>query len=327
MGTTPQGHRIVRDPAPWEGDDQEWWDWYMTLAADPGPDRVDLKPGPELHNAAMASEREVSAALAEPYPLTDDAVRFFHRHGYVRLPAVLPPAVIAALAARAHHVLEAAHGRDNPGRFLALEQLWLTDPVLRDVALSRRLGDIAARLLRVEAVRLYHDNTLSKEPGCGRTPWHRDSDHYPLDSPSVVTSWFPLHDIPTEMGPLACLPRQLAPAVLHALPASPEERSYDEHVAGELRAAGAVPDASPFALGDVSFHAADCFHTAGANLTMVSRRVLSSTYYADGTRITSRPTMLSGSWTDFVPGVEPGAPAASALNPVVGLGDRPPSAY
>ncbi|WP_329619375.1 hypothetical protein OG357_01690 [Streptomyces sp. NBC_01255] len=133
-----------------------------------------------------------------------------------------------------------------------------------------------------------------------------------------------LHDIPTEMGPLACLARQLTPAALHALPVSPQERWYDEHVAGEIRAAGVVPDASPLSLGEVSCHAANCFHTAGANLTAVPRRILSSTYYADGTRITARPTMLSGSWTDFVPGLEPGAPAAAPLNPVVGLGNRPP---
>ncbi|MET9677925.1 hypothetical protein ABZY68_33285 [Streptomyces sp. NPDC006482] len=51
------------------------------------------------------------------------------------------------------------------------------------------------------------------------------------------------------------------------------------------------------------------------------------TYHADGTQITARPTMPSGRWTDFVPGVEPGAPAVSSLNPVVELGNRPPSAY
>ncbi|MFE9040713.1 phytanoyl-CoA dioxygenase family protein [Streptomyces sp. NPDC007818] len=189
---------------------------------------------------------------------------------------------------------------------------------MRSVALSRRLGDIAARLLGVDALRLYHDNILSKEPLCGRTPWHRDSDHYPLDSTAVVTSWIPLGEIPDAMGPLACLSRREAARALSGLPASPHRRSYDELVAARLHEAAARPVATPFAVGEVSFHASDCFHTAGPNRTTAPRRVLSCTYYEDGSRIVDEPTALSGAWTDFVPGVRPGEVAASALNPVVG---------
>ncbi|MFH9072105.1 phytanoyl-CoA dioxygenase family protein [Streptomyces alboflavus] len=301
------------------GDDQEWWDWYISLAAGSGPDLTRLASAPRPVAVAPASDREVEQALAAPYPLTEEAVGFFGRHGFVRLADVLASAVVAALAERADRLIEAAHGLERPGRFLALEQLWLTDPLMRSVAMSPRLGDIAARLLDVDAVRLYHDNILSKESGCGRTPWHRDSDHYPLDSTAVVTSWIPLRDIPDGMGPLACVSRQDATGALGSLSASPQERSFDELVTARLRAAGVRPDATPFSAGEVSFHAVDCFHTAGANRTTAPRRVLSSTYYADGTRIIAEPTAMSGVWTDFVPGVRPGELAASPLNPVVGV--------
>ncbi len=308
----------VRVSSRWEGDDQEWWDWYMTLAADEGGGVRRVVRAPEARAVAPASDREVEAALAAPYVLGDEAVGFFVRHGFVRLADVLDPAVVAALAVRADRLLEAAHGRDNPGRFLALEQLWLSDPLMRSVALSRRLGDIAARLLDVDAVRLYHDNVLSKESGCGRTPWHRDSDHYPLDSTAVVTSWIPLRDLPSAMGPLACVSREAAARAVAGRPDSPHRRSFDGLVTARLRACGVRPDATPFRAGEVSFHAVDCLHTAGANRTTEPRRVLSSTYYADGTRIIPEPTAMSGAWTDFVPGVRPGDVAASPLNPVVG---------
>ncbi|WP_086828171.1 phytanoyl-CoA dioxygenase family protein [Streptomyces sp. NRRL B-24572] len=317
--TTPEYHVAGAGvPSEWAGDDQRWWDWYMTLAADPGAEPAQSAPVAPAPLVAAASDREVEEALGAPYLLSEEALAFFRRHGFVRLPGVLAPAVVAALAQRADRLLETAYGPDNPGRFLALEQLWLTDPLMRAVALSRRLGDIAAQLIEVDAVRLYHDNILSKEPGCGRTPWHRDSDHYPLDSPAIVTSWMPLRDIPTESGPLGCLSRQDASRALSGLSASPLRRAFDEQVTARLRQAGARPFAEPLSAGEVSFHAADCFHTAGANRTTAPRRVLSTTYYADGTRIIPEPTPLSGAWTDFVPGIRPGDVAASALNPVVG---------
>jgi hypothetical protein len=39
---------------------------------------------------------------------------------------------------------------------------------------SRRLAGIAAQLMGVDSVRLYHDQALFKESGGGRTPWHCD---------------------------------------------------------------------------------------------------------------------------------------------------------
>ncbi|WP_051186847.1 phytanoyl-CoA dioxygenase family protein [Nocardia tenerifensis] len=306
------------DTAQWSGDDQEWWDWYMTLANNPPIDADTAEPAPAKPNTRAASDREVFTALDDPYELPSAATAFYRRNGYVRLPKVIPAQVIAALAARADQLLFDAHGTARPGRFLALEQLWRRDSLMLMVALSRRIGDIAAQLMGVDAVRLYHDNLLSKEPHCGRTPWHRDRDHYPLASTAVCTSWIPLHDVPAGMGPLACLPRAAVTAELLSIPVTVQDRSYDDRVAAELRSRGVAPDARPFEVGDVSFHAADTFHTAGVNRTTAPRRVLSSTYYEDGTRVIDQPTMLSGSWPDFLPGVEPGALASSHLNPVVG---------
>ncbi len=48
---------------------------------------------------------------------------------------------------------------------------------------------------------------------------------------------------------------------------------------------GRAVDASPFAVGEVSFHSALCFHTAGPNRSTQPRRALSTTYYADGARV------------------------------------------
>jgi hypothetical protein len=80
-------------------------------------------------------------------------------------------------------------------------------------------------------------------------------------------------------------------------------------------------EASPFAVGEVSFHSALCFHTAGPNRSTQPRRALATTYYADGARVLESPTLVSGRWRDFLPGVEPGGLAVSTLNPIVAGGE------
>ena len=67
----------------------------------------------------------------------------------------------------------------------------------------------------------------------------------------------------------------------------------------------------PFSAGEVSFHAAQCFPTAGVNRTTVPRMVLATTYFADGIRVVSAPTVVSGDWRKFIPGATPGRVVAS----------------
>ena len=43
---------------------------------------------------------------------------------------------------------------------------------------------------------------------------------------------------------------------------------------------------------------------------------LANTFFADGARVISKPTMVSGDWKKFIPGVKPGGIAASKLNPI-----------
>jgi ectoine hydroxylase-related dioxygenase (phytanoyl-CoA dioxygenase family) len=61
---------------------------------------------------------------------------------------------------------------------------------------------LAADLMEVEGVRLYHDQALFKEAGGGITPWHADQYYWPLATSKTITAWIPLQATPLEMGPL-----------------------------------------------------------------------------------------------------------------------------
>ena len=86
--------------------------------------------------------------------------------------------------------------RDTYGKaFLQMMNLWELNDTVKELTMARRFGEIAAKLLGVNAVRLYHDQALYKEPGGGHTPWHQDMYYWPLDTCKTVTMWMPLVDI------------------------------------------------------------------------------------------------------------------------------------
>ncbi|MEL6547818.1 MAG: phytanoyl-CoA dioxygenase family protein, partial [Myxococcota bacterium] len=181
---------------------------------------------------------------------------------------------------------------------------------------SPRVAQICSALLGVDSVRLYHDNVLSKEPGCGRTPWHYDATHFPLETMNVVTAWIPVQPIPREMGPLTFAAPIESYKLVETLDFNTKDRSYDRAIAETLSANNIQIDDGPFALGDVSFHHNLSLHSAGANHSLRSRVVLANTYYEDGAQVVDSPTLISGDWQKFLPGVSPGEVAATALNPV-----------
>src|SRR5687767_14817703 len=65
--------------------------------------------------------------------------------------------------------------RDTYGKaFLQITNLWQKDDGVKRFVFEKKFAQIAAELLGVERVRLYHDQALFKEPGGGHTPWHQD---------------------------------------------------------------------------------------------------------------------------------------------------------
>jgi len=84
--------------------------------------------------------------------------------------------------------------------FLRAPNVWQRSDAAREFVFAKRLARIAAELLGVSSVRLYHDQALYKEPGGGVTPWHIDQFAWPLPSGSACTMWIPLREIPLEMG-------------------------------------------------------------------------------------------------------------------------------
>lgn len=305
---------------PWEQDNQAWWDWYVTLADNTDETGNHLQEVDPLPSIEMPTDTAVAEELRRPYCLAPADCAYFRANGHIKLRNVLSPGAVLRLRRELMSLLSKTFETDLdsglPERFLSLEMVWLDNPLIREYVLSPRIAKIAADLLGVARLRLYHDNVLSKEPGCGRTPWHYDDHHFPLATHDVVTAWVPAQPIPVAMGPLAFAKPIDVYKLVESIEFNKVDTSYDRRVADIFRQHDVAVEDGSFDIGEVSFHHNLSFHTAAANRTQRSRIVLANTYYADGARVVDQPTMVSGDWQKFIPGTKPGEIAASELNPV-----------
>lgn len=263
------------------------------------------------------------ADLSSPYPLAPAAVRHFDDHGFVRLPAVLDPATVAAhepeitskvIELNTQHLPLAE--RDTYGKaFLQVTNLWRHSERVRDLVFSERLAGIAAALLGVPSVRLYHDQALYKEPGGGITPWHADQYYWPLATDRTVTVWLPLQETPAEMGPLAFAAGSHRFAHGRDLPISDDsERELQEALAAQ----DFPLSESPFRLGEASFHGGWTFHRAAPNRSDRPRRVM-TVIYMDADITVSEPVNDNqrADLRAWLPGTAVGEVPRSPLNPVL----------
>ena len=142
----------------WDRGNDQWWDWYMSLADGPAPDGPLVDP-PAHDPGPLPSDDEIVAELAVAYPLTDAQIDEFRTDAFVKLPGVLSPGAMQRLRMRLRTLLD--ESVDPEVGFQSREMMWLDDDLVRAAVLSPRIGGISAALLGTERVRLYHDNALS----------------------------------------------------------------------------------------------------------------------------------------------------------------------
>lgn len=261
--------------------------------------------------------------LAGRHTLSDDDRAAYARDGHLLVQGLASAGEVAAYAP----VIAAAAAEHNPERrplverdlygraFLQTMNLWESDPGVAAFVLSPRFAGVAADLLGVERVRLYHDQALVKEPGGGITPWHQDAGYWPLDGERCVTMWMPLQDTTPEMGTLQFASGTNAVGALSDLVISQES---EDHFSGALDGRFPITEAVAMAAGDATFHGGWTVHRANANSTARTRAVMTVIWFADGIRVdTDLGPAARTDLARWLPGCAPGDLAAGTLNPVL----------
>ena len=304
----------------WDKDNQAWWDWYVSLADNSDSSIKDaLLELPEPAEIDYPSKIDLKQELSKPYKLTSQEINTFQKDGFIKLKNVLTPELTQILRFEILSLLRKTfknYNKKKKNRFLSLEMMWLENALIKEFVLSSRIAKICAELLSVKKIRLYHDNALVKESGCGRTPWHYDDHHFPLETNDVITAWIPAQAIPIEMGPLAFAKPLEVYKLVKDIKFNEFDTSYDKEINNVFKDKQVSVVEEPFELGEASFHHNLSFHTASENKTTQSRIVLANTYFADGARVVNNPTMISGDWKKFIPETNPGEIVSSNLNPI-----------
>ena len=263
-------------------------------------------------------------ALDDAYPLEATAVEQFRNEGHTVVRglaspeeiAVFRPAIEAAVRTHSRETRPLEERDTYSKAFLQVTNLWRHDETVRRFTFARRFARVAAELLGVEGVRLYHDQALFKEAGGGRTPFHQDQFYWPFDDDKTITMWMPLVDVTEEIGSMSFAAGSHKLGYLGEFAISDEgdalfRRLIEERGIPLVTHGGLAP-------GDATFHAGWTLHGAPPNPTGNLRSVMTVIYFADGLRaVEPDHPYRKFDLKTWLPGVKPGELAASEINPLL----------
>ena len=233
----------------------------------------------------------IEQSLNQAYPLSPNDAQSFQKNGYALLRNVASQTEIETFrplikdaVKRLNPEVRKMEDRDTYGKaFLQTMNLWEADEQVRKFTMAKKFAGVAAGLLGVKNVRLYHDQALFKEAGGGFTPWHQDQYYWPLDTTNTITMWMPMIDITTEMGMLTFASGSFRDGLVKNLEISDEsEKALDNYVS-QKKYPIFMP--SQMKAGDATFHYGLTLHKAPGNSSQIMREVMTIIYFADGAKV------------------------------------------
>ncbi len=258
------------------------------------------------------------------YDVAPSAVKELNENGHAVLRGVASEAEIAAWLPVIREVTEANATHYGPleergtfdKMFLQIQNLWRLDERMRRFSLAKRFGQVAADLLGVDGVRMYHDQSLFKEVGGGPTPFHQDHYYFPLDGAEVVTMWMPLVPVTADMGSLRFVSGSHTKGFLEEFLIGEEATDTAPELIEDLGLP--IETHGALAPGDATYHCSWVVHGAPANPTSDLRAVMTVIYFADGLRgIEPEHEWHQNDYAKWMPDVRPGELAAGEYNPLI----------
>lgn len=235
-------------------------------------------------------------------PAPDD-IRFFADNGYWIAPRVFDDEMVASARVHGARVLAGQYDRNEAPQIIypvsdphkglrKIDNAWWADSVFAAIVTSPAIGRIAAALLAVQEIYLWHDQLLWK-PGnseaFGNVGWHQDKAYWAASSSYLmITAWVAFDDVTSDMGAMRFVPGSHRWGKVGGMEffetdlertreqiAVPEGAQWCE-VAAEMRA------------GQASFHHCMTLHASGPNTTARPRRAITIHLMAGDARVVRR---------------------------------------
>jgi phytanoyl-CoA hydroxylase len=214
---------------------------------------------------------------------TPHEIAGYRRDGFLAVPDFLTETKLAywrAVVDAAAADQRAQAGTLKEHVFTQRMQLRRTSPDVQQLVQDPRIGGLAAELEGVDALRIFLDQALVKEPYGTPTQYHQDLPWFSFDSPHACTIWVALDDATLENGCLYFVPGSHLLGLTAPVDLGPDLGAVF-HAQPE---AASMPVPCPLPAGGCSFHNARTVHGAGANMTPGRRRAMSVAFMPDGVR-------------------------------------------
>lgn len=235
--------------------------------------------------------------------LTEQQIASYRENGFVVIEDFLSPAEVEEWREAVEEAVTNRGDAKLPGRpgelptedyydnvFIQRLNLWKDHPKMKERILAPEIGDMAAALEGVDAVRVWHDQTLIKRPWANPTSWHLDNPYWSFSSKHAISIWIALDDATLENG------------CLYFLPGTHKLATYENAGIGanmnalfkvypQWREIKSV--AAPMKAGWCSFHNGLTAHGAGANMTPGWRRAMTCGFMPDGSTFNGKQNILS----------------------------------
>jgi ectoine hydroxylase-related dioxygenase (phytanoyl-CoA dioxygenase family) len=243
--------------------------------------------------------------------LTDNQIQQYRNDGFIHIPGFLAPQEVAELKAAVVETARAmgknkvaVDGVINGEKWEEKDEfydkvftqrlnLWRINDTVKRYMLNPELGKMICALEGIEGVRVWHDQTLIKEPFANATAWHLDNPYWSFQSKHAISVWIALEDATPYNGCMCFIPR------------SQNFASYDNVGIGQNmgdlfriypKMAQIDPVPVPMKAGDCSFHNGLVAHGAGANMTRGRRIAMTCAYMPEGSTYNGYKNILPESY-------------------------------
>ena len=233
--------------------------------------------------------------------LTPDQIAAYQKNGFLVYENFLIPAEVQELKQAVHDVVASmgkkkvvgGEGEESEGYydkvFTQRLNLWRANPTIKSYMLNPKLGKMLCQLEGVDGFRVWHDQTLIKQPFANPTSWHLDNPYWSFCSHHSISIWIALEDATYENGCMYYLPGS------HKL-ATFENAGIGQNM-GDLfdiypafRKLDSV--AAPMKAGTCGFHNGLTAHGAGPNMTRGTRMAMTCAYMPEGSTFNGQKNIL-----------------------------------
>lgn len=228
--------------------------------------------------------KEILEIYNTTYKLSSWQIEVYQKNGFIKLGNVLSgdslsyarEVITAAVQSRTGHDKRSLKEKSQYEQsFKQCGYLCWDYSAVKDYVFGKRFAGIARDLMKVNGIRLWHDQALYKEPGGRITDCHQDESYWPINSENTITMWMALVDVPEAKGCMRFIPNTHKIGVREYVdifenPHMPESMEYQIRTTVPLRA------------GDVTFHSGLTFHEACPNKTNEMREAMTVIYFEEG---------------------------------------------